>query len=98
MKLADAASIIYVVIGDRVEVSMRSGECPAHVKRAFEDLEMLPTEDRDTVRAGYRRLIAQYHPDKVAHLGVELRRVAEAQTKRLIAAFNVIEGHLTGSG
>ena len=98
VQLADAASIVYVVVGDVVESSTRSRECPAHVKRAFEDLEMPPTEDGDIVRAGYRRLIAQYHPDKVAHLGVELHRVAEAKTKRLIAAFKVIEEHLTGSG
>lgn len=39
------------------------------------------------IRDRYRALIAQYHPDKVSHLGPELREVAERKTRELLEAY-----------
>jgi DnaJ-domain-containing protein 1 len=39
------------------------------------------------IRDAYQRLVRQYHPDRVADLGPELREVAEAKTKELNAAY-----------
>lgn len=38
----------------------------------------------------YRRLIAQYHPDRVAGAGPELRDLAETRTRALNAAIEAI--------
>jgi DnaJ like chaperone protein len=49
----------------------------------------------DQVRHAYRELIKQYHPDKVAHLGHELRKVAELKTKEINSAFQILERFFT---
>ena len=43
-----------------------------------------PTEE---IRQAYRRLISQYHPDKVASLGEELRTLAETKSKDITTAY-----------
>ena len=40
-----------------------------------------------TVKQRYRDLVAQYHPDKVQHLGVDLQRTAERKTKEINEAY-----------
>lgn len=40
------------------------------------------------VRARYRELVVQYHPDKVNHLGPKLRAVAEQEMKEINEAFD----------
>lgn len=39
------------------------------------------------IRQAYRRLAAQYHPDKVAHLGPELQELAERRFKEIQKAY-----------
>ena len=41
----------------------------------------------DEIRQAYRLRISEYHPDKVAALGAELRRVAEEMTKKINHAY-----------
>lgn len=41
----------------------------------------------DDIRSKYRKLSAQYHPDKVNHLGPKLREVAEHEMKRINEAY-----------
>ena len=43
------------------------------------------------VTASYRTLIAQSHPDKVAHLSERIRRVAEEETRRINAAYEAAQ-------
>jgi hypothetical protein len=43
------------------------------------------------VRAAYRKAIAEYHPDKVAHLGEKLREVATAETVKLNVAYQYFQ-------
>jgi DnaJ-class molecular chaperone len=46
------------------------------------------------VNSAYRNLIAQNHPDKVAHLSEAIRRVAEVETRRLNAAYETARREL----
>jgi DnaJ-domain-containing protein 1 len=48
------------------------------------------------VTAAYRQLIAQNHPDKVAHLSQRIRRVAEDETRRINAAYEAAQRALGG--
>ena len=47
--------------------------------------------DRDSspedIKKAYRRLVNQYHPDKVAHLGEEFRELAEMRFKEIHGAY-----------
>ena len=44
--------------------------------------------DFAAVKKAYRQLSMQYHPDKVAHLGAEFKRVAEEKMKEINAAYD----------
>ncbi len=42
------------------------------------------------IRAAYRTLAGQYHPDKVSHLGEEFRELAENRFKEIQAAYEAL--------
>lgn len=50
-----------------------------------------PGADQSEIRQAYRHLAAQYHPDKVAHLGKELRQLADRKFKSIQAAYEVLK-------
>lgn len=50
-----------------------------------------PEADQNEIRQAYRHLAAQYHPDKVAHLGVDLRHLAEQKFKAIQAAYELLK-------
>ncbi len=60
---------------------------PAPVEDPYSLLGLRPGASFEEARAARNALLQQYHPDKVAGLGPKLREVAEAETKRINAAF-----------
>jgi len=48
------------------------------------------------VTEAYRELIAQNHPDKVAHMSERIRRVADEETRRINAAYEAARRLLKG--
>jgi DnaJ like chaperone protein len=50
-------------------------------------LAVSPSATADEIKAAYRALMSQYHPDKVASLGVELQVLAERKSKEISAAY-----------
>ncbi|WP_404366129.1 DnaJ domain-containing protein [Corallococcus coralloides] len=46
---------------------------------------------RDEARKAFRALIAQYHPDKVAHLAPEFHALAERKTREILNAWEALE-------
>ncbi len=67
------------------------GEPPA-VRRAFRALEVDPGAPFDTVTRSYKRLIAEYHPDK--HAGEADRAEAATEvTKRLNLAYRAVRDY-----
>jgi DnaJ like chaperone protein len=53
--------------------------------------ELRESANFEQVRTAYYELVKSYHPDKVAHLGAELRRVAEVKTKEINSAYQILE-------
>lgn len=53
----------------------------------WEVLQVAPDATLETVHDAYRAQISQYHPDKVARLGVELKALAEKKSKEINAAY-----------
>jgi DnaJ like chaperone protein len=47
-----------------------------------------PPED---IKSAYRRMVSQYHPDKVTHLGPEFKELAEKRFKEIQRAYQEIK-------
>jgi DnaJ-domain-containing protein 1 len=50
-------------------------------------LAVPPTATAAEIRDAYRRLISQYHPDKVNNLGQEFRDLATRKSQEITAAY-----------
>jgi hypothetical protein len=66
-------------------------ELPSEVKGALTVLNLDETANFDAVRQAHRQMIKSYHPDRVAHLGLDLQKLAEAKTKMINASFTILE-------
>jgi hypothetical protein len=52
-----------------------------------EVLQVAPTASADEIRAAYRQLISQYHPDKVETLGADIRDLALRKSQEITVAY-----------
>lgn len=57
----------------------------------YEILGIEPSASSDEIRAAYRKLANQYHPDKVHHLGTEFQQLAEAKFKAIQEAYQALK-------
>ncbi len=57
----------------------------------YEVLGLTPSATIPEIRKAYRKMMSQYHPDRVATLGVELRKVASEKAKEINEAYSIIE-------
>jgi DnaJ-domain-containing protein 1 len=48
------------------------------------------TASRDEIKAAYRLRMQEYHPDKVAHLGADIRALAERKAKEINEAYQTL--------
>lgn len=53
----------------------------------FDVLKVSRNASSEEIQAAYKSLIRQYHPDKVATLGEELKALAEEKSKEINAAY-----------
>ena len=56
----------------------------------YQILEVSPSATDDEVKRAYRTLAKKYHPDRVAHLGEDMRKAAEEKFSRLSQAYDTI--------
>ena len=54
-------------------------------------LGLAPGASFAEIKASYRKLSMQYHPDKVAHLGEEFKKVAEEKMKEINSAYEFLQ-------
>jgi DnaJ like chaperone protein len=86
VRAGDAASIAAMFRRQNAEAKARED--------AEDDYKILGIErgaTDDEVRKAYRRMAMKCHPDKVAHLGPEFQRDAEAKFKRVNEAYERIK-------
>lgn len=55
----------------------------------FDVLGVTPNASIEEIKTAYHEKVRQYHPDRVADLGEELRRMAEHGMKELNAAYEL---------
>ncbi len=60
---------------------------PPGVPHWTQVLELPADASIEQIREAYRRLVSQYHPDKVASLGRELQELAESKSKDIALAY-----------
>lgn len=57
-------------------------------------LGIAPGTSKEEARRAFRTLVAQYHPDKVAHLAPEFQELAERKTRAILEAWEQLEKEL----
>ena len=96
---AGDSPLVFVIVPDMSQFTSRASgtstrrkrEIPKDVLVALTALGLEEEATFDHVKSAYRELVKGYHPDKVAHLGPDLRRLAEAKTKEINSAYRVLE-------
>ncbi|MFP4367953.1 MAG: J domain-containing protein [Candidatus Kapaibacterium sp.] len=58
--------------------------------RALTVLGLAKGASKEEIKAAYKKKMTEYHPDKVEHLGEEIRNLAAQKTKEIIAAYNYL--------
>lgn len=71
--------------------TMRQRQAAVQEEDYYRVLGVEPGADFNQIKAAYRKLSQQYHPDKVAHLGEEFRKVAEEKMKEINQAYEYLK-------
>ena len=58
---------------------------------AYKILEIKPNANNDDIKKAFRKMANKYHPDKVAHLGSEMQKLAEDKFKAVNDAYQSIK-------
>lgn len=58
---------------------------------AYKILEITPDASDEEVKKAYRKMALKYHPDRVAHLGEDVQKAANAKFQELNAAYESIK-------
>ena len=61
------------------------------INSAYDILETTSNASDEEIKKAYRRLAIQYHPDKVAHLGEDIKKAATEKFQALTAAYEQIK-------
>jgi hypothetical protein len=54
-------------------------------------LDVAPNASADEIKAAYKRAVARYHPDKVAHLGKEFQELAHKKLLAIQHAYQTLQ-------
>ncbi len=54
-------------------------------------LEVSPRASPEEIKTAYRRAVARYHPDKVAHLGLEFQELAHKKLLAIQQAYEILQ-------
>ena len=69
-----------------------AGQTSQTSRTPYEILNVPPGAGQEEIKAAYRKLANQYHPDKVAHLGKEFQELAEQKFKEIQEAYQKLAG------
>jgi DnaJ like chaperone protein len=80
--------VVSLFLKPKAAPPVRSPSQPAPAAPAWNEVLGVSSDaTSDQIQAAYRSLMSQYHPDKVASLGVELQTLAESKSKQIGAAY-----------
>jgi len=84
-------AIIGLLIGHAFDAGWFTTRSGAASKSPYEELGISPSASDAEVERAFRRLISQYHPDRVAGAAPELRAQAERRASAINAAYEKIQ-------
>ena len=61
------------------------------VNSAYQILEITPDANEEEIKKAYRKMAVKYHPDKVAHLGDDVKKAATDKFQEVQAAYEEIK-------
>jgi len=73
------------------ELQKPENQAISSLEECYGILELQPDALPIDIRAAYKRKIMEYHPDKVEHLGSKIKQVAEDETRRINAAYAMLD-------
>ena len=89
---SDYESIKSMFVGGYNRSYNSAGPRPTRdINNDYKILEISPEASDDEVKKAYRTLAKKYHPDRVAHLGDEMKKQAEEKFARLSEAYDNIK-------
>lgn len=56
-------------------------------KNPYEILGVQKTATKQEIKKAYREALSQYHPDKVNHLGADIKKLAQEKTQQIQWAY-----------
>jgi curved DNA-binding protein CbpA len=89
IRLVDGRDFLSWINGSRNSGAWSSAQ-PNGNFSPYDLLGVSRNASKDDIRKAYLRLIAKYHPDKVAHLGDEFQQIAKDKTREIIAAYQAL--------
>jgi preprotein translocase subunit Sec63 len=57
----------------------------------YQVLGISPNSNKKEIKSAYLNRLSEYHPDKVAHLGKDLRDLADQRTRAILEAYNKLK-------
>lgn len=75
--------------------TLRDPPTPPLAKTPWQVLDIEPDASEEDIDAAYKAKLMQYHPDRVAHLGEDIQRLAHEKTLEIQRAYEQIKRRRT---
>lgn len=83
--------LIGAILGHALDAGwLRRPRGRSALDQAYAVLEVSPQASDEVLETAYRRLMARYHPDRVAGAAEEIRRLAEERSRAINGAYDLI--------
>jgi DnaJ like chaperone protein len=91
MVLQRIATFLEINPNDYKTVGAMFGGTTAPNNRAYEILGIEKTASEEEIKKAYRQMALKYHPDRVTHLGEDVRKAAEEKFKKVQEAYETVK-------
>lgn len=87
---------VYLVarLVQRVFLQYRSAPPPPSraqkTQSPYEILELTPPASKEEIKKAYKQILSKYHPDKVEHLGEDIKQLAREKVQAINKAYDTL--------
>jgi len=91
MILQKIATYLEINLMDYRTVGAMFGGTAVNYNKAYEILGIERNSTEEEVKKAFRQLALKYHPDRVTHLGEDVRKAAEEKFKKILEAYEAVK-------